>query len=95
LICLVCIILALLAAFVRQFPLKVQDRAIRAEENLRHYVMTGKLLDKHLSMGQIIALRFASDEQFVDLANKAVQEKMTPKEIKKAIRIWRVDYHRA
>ena len=75
LICLVCIILALLAAFVRQFPLKVQDRAIRAEENLRHYVMTGKLLDKHLSMGQIIALRFASDEQFVDLANKAVQEK--------------------
>ena len=35
----------LLFVFVRAFPLKAQDRAIRAEEQLRHYVLTGKLLD--------------------------------------------------
>jgi len=95
LICLISIILVLLAAFIREFPLKAQDRAIRAEENLRHFALTGKLLDKRLSLGQIIALRFASDDEFVELANKAAQEKMAPKEIKRAIRIWRVDYHRA
>src|SRR6185369_14313884 len=38
----------LLALFCRTFALKAQDRAIRAEENLRHFVMTGKLLDPKL-----------------------------------------------
>src|SRR4051794_8334720 len=56
------------AVFARVFALKAQDRAIRAEENLRHFVMTGKLLDSRLTIGQIIALRFASDGEFVDLA---------------------------
>ena len=50
--------------YTRQFPLRAQDRAIRAEENLRHYVLTGKLLPAELRMGQIIALRFAPDEEF-------------------------------
>src|SRR5580704_16095207 len=45
--------------YIRTFPLKAQDRAIRAEENLRHYVLTGKLLDPRLTLRQIIALRFA------------------------------------
>src|SRR6516225_9947307 len=42
--------------YVRIFPLKAQDRAIRAEENLRYFVLTGKLLDPRLSMLQIVAL---------------------------------------
>src|SRR4051794_14049167 len=64
------ILLALLMMFffVRTFPLKVQDRAIRAEENLRYFALTGRLLDPALSMRQIIALRFASDAEFVNLA---------------------------
>ncbi len=45
----------------RGFALKAQDRAIRAEENLRHFVLTGKLHDHRLTMKQIIALRFAPD----------------------------------
>jgi hypothetical protein len=49
---------------VRAFPLAVQDRAIRAEENLRHFSITGKLLDKGLTMSRIIALGFADDEEF-------------------------------
>src|SRR6478672_6141914 len=47
----------ILAILARVFPLKAQDRAIRAEENLRHYALTGKLLDPRLSVRQIVALR--------------------------------------
>ena len=43
----------LLFFFARAFPLGVQDRAIRAEENLRHFALTGKLLDPRLTIKQI------------------------------------------
>ncbi len=79
----------------RQSTLKAQDRAIRAEENLRHFAMTGKLLDKRLSVQQIIALRFASDDQFVELAKQAAEQGMKPDDIKKAVKTWRPDFHRA
>ena len=64
LLVLVSLILASLAWFGRRFALKAQDRAIRAEENFRHFILTGKPLDHRLRMGQIIALRFAHDEEF-------------------------------
>jgi hypothetical protein len=80
--------------FSRTFPLKAQDRAIRAEENLRHFAMTGKLLDPGLTMRQIIALRFASDAEFVDLARRAGAEKLSSDAIKKSIKKWRADNHR-
>ena len=41
--------------FARVFALKAQDRAIRAEENFRHYILTGKPLPSQLRLGQIIA----------------------------------------
>lgn len=94
LICLVAIILGFFFAYARIFALKAQDRAIRAEETLRHFVLTGKRLPKELRLGQIIALRFASDDEFVLLAQKAVEEKLSSKEIKKAIQNWRADYNR-
>jgi hypothetical protein len=84
----------LLFVFVRVFPLKAQDRAIRAEENLRHFVLTGKLLDPALSVGQIVALRFASDGEFAALAERAMRESMAPREIKQAIQQWRADDYR-
>ena len=80
--------------YSRTFALKAQDRAIRSEENLRHYVLTGKLLDKRLGPGRIVALRFASDEEFADLANRAATQNMTADEIKRAIRNWRPDLYR-
>jgi len=88
------LIFVLIAWYARSFALRAQDRAIRAEENLRHFVLTGKPLDKALRLGQIIALRFASDEEFPALAQRAVQEKMSQKEIKMAVKNWRADYHR-
>jgi len=83
-----------LFGFCRIFALKAQDRAIRAEENLRHYVLTGKLLDPRLSVLQIVALRFASDAEFAALAARAAAENLPPVEIKKAIQNWRGDYYR-
>lgn len=80
--------------YARVFALKAQDRAIRAEENFRHFILTGKPLNKQLRMGQIIALRFASDEEFAALAKKAVDEKMEPKQIKQTIQNWKADYYR-
>ena len=78
----------------RIFALKAQDRAIRAEENLRHFALTGKLLDSRLTLRQIIGLRFASDGEFVSLAQKAADEKLSEDAIKRAIRQWRPDTYR-
>ena len=84
----------MIALFCRVFSLKAQDRAIRAEENLRHYVLTGKLLDPRLNIRQIIALRFSSDEEFPELATRAAEESLIPDTIKQAIKHWRADTHR-
>lgn len=94
LLCLVSIVMLFLFFFMRIFALKAQDRAIRAEENLRYFAQTGHLLDSRLSIQQIIALRFASDQELKELALRAVAENLSPKEIKKAIRHWKGDYYR-
>ncbi len=84
----------LVAFFARNFAIKAQDRAIRAEENLRHFAMTGKLLDSRLTISQIIGLRFASDAEFLALAKRAADEKLSNKDIKMAVKNWRADTHR-
>ena len=89
------IILLLLWWYCRVFALKAQDRAIRAEENLRHFIATGKAFDSRLRMGQITALRFAGDDEFVTLAKRAVDENLSGKQIKMAIKNWKADYYRA
>ena len=94
LLILVSLLLASIATYGRSFALKAQDRAIRAEENFRHYLLTGKPFDSHLRMRQIIALRFASDEEMPVLARRALAEHMPANEIKKAIKHWRADYNR-
>ncbi len=94
LIVLVLVTLTATALFARTFALKAQDRAIRAEENLRHFVITGKPLDPRLTIRQIIGLRFASNDEFVALAQKAAASGMSEKEIKKAIVHWKADHDR-
>ncbi|MFC4263657.1 DUF6526 family protein [Ferruginibacter yonginensis] len=88
------VVLFLVAFLSRSFALKAQDRAIRAEENLRYFVLTGKLYDHRLSLRQVIALRFAPNEELVALAQRAVTENLSPKEIKAAIQQWKGDYYR-
>jgi len=94
LILLISIVLIILYWYARGFALVAQDRAIRAEENLRHFILTGKPFDSRLRMSQIIALRFAPDDEFLELAKKAVEEKLRAKEIKAAIQKWKADHHR-
>lgn len=89
------IALALTAFYARVFALKAQDRAIRAEENFRHYLLTGKALPAGLHPQQIVALRFASDAEFPALAERALKEKLRNKAIKEAIQNWKADTYRA
>lgn len=94
LILLMAVVLLILWYYLRSFALKAQDRAIRAEENFRHFVLTGTSLSKGLAIRQIIALRFASDAEFVALAIKAEKEKLSVTAIKQAIVNWKPDTYR-
>ncbi len=84
----------LLLVVSRVMALRAQDRAIRAEENFRHYVLTGQILDARLTIQQIIALRFASDDEFVELGRRAAEQNLSSDEIKRAVRVWRADIYR-
>jgi hypothetical protein len=86
--------LFILSFLARIFALKAQDRAIRAEENLRHFALTGKLLDPRLGIRQVIGLRFASDAEFAALAKRAAEEDLSEDAIKRAVRNWRADTYR-
>lgn len=87
-------ILASIFWYARAFALRAQDRAIRAEENFRHFILTGKPHDKRLRLRQVIALRFAGDEEMPALAQRAADEKLSSKQIKENIKNWRPDHHR-
>jgi Family of unknown function (DUF6526) len=91
--------LLLLAWYTRVFPLKVQDRVIRLEERLRlARLLPPDLASRihELSPGQLLALRFASDEEVPELTRTVLDEKIRGREeIKKRIRSWRPDHFRA
>lgn len=87
-------ILSFIYFYSRLFALRAQDRAIRAEENLRHFVLTGKLFDPRLTIQQVIGLRFAKDDEFIELSKRAADENMSQKDIKQSIKNWRADHHR-
>jgi Family of unknown function (DUF6526) len=91
---LVAVSLGLLFSYTRQFATGNQDRIIRAEENFRSYRLTGKTLDSRLTRDQIIALRFADDSEYAALSEKAINQNLSPGDIKQAIQQWRADHHR-
>lgn len=81
----------------RWYTVKLQDRIIQLEMQVRcaRVLPAGQdELLSQLSPKQIVALRFASDEELGDLLARAVREQMTPTAIKQAVRQWRPDYMR-
>ena len=81
----------------RFYASRVQDRIIRLEERLRLATvlrdpLRGRIME--LTEGQLIGLRFAPDAELPGLVEKALSEKLSRADIKKAIHTWRPDYWR-
>lgn len=87
-----------LAFMIRQhYALGNQNRIIRLEFKQRYFEIFGKRSDEiaeKLNFGQIAALRFAYDEEFKILLQKALEKNLTGDEIKKSITNWKPDFHR-
>ncbi|MEP6591913.1 MAG: DUF6526 family protein [Gemmatimonadota bacterium] len=94
-------IVAVLILFLmaRRFAMRVQDRVIRLEEQLRFQRLLPADLTARLDQftpEQFVALRFASDAELPDLARTVLEQSITDqKRIKSLIRTWRPDYLRA
>lgn len=86
------LLLIFIAYIMRQhYALVNQNRIVRLEMRFRYYVLTQKNFESYekiLSFGQIAALRFASDEELLGLLEKAINDKLSADEIKKAIKVW-------
>lgn len=82
----------------RMQALRAQDRVVRLEERLRYkQLLSAELSEKavNLKTGQMIALRFASDEELPELVQKVLNGELTNgKEIKLAVKNWRGDHLR-
>src|SRR5688572_12819550 len=80
---------AVLVSMSRTYITRLQDRIIMLEMKVRcaEVLPAGEdaLLNK-LTPKQIVALRFASDEELGDLLKRAIGEKLPPREIKRAIK---------
>jgi hypothetical protein len=94
---LIAFILFLLPLLARVYALKLQNRLILNEMRTRYFHLTGKSFEEKeqiLKLGQIIALRFASDQELLPLMDKAIESKLSPKDIKMSIINWKGDYRR-
>jgi hypothetical protein len=89
----------LLALASRLQTLRVQDRVIRLEERLRHRQLLSEELARRageLTTSQLIALRFAADDELAELIERTLNGDFGKnKEIKLAVKKWRGDYLRA
>lgn len=89
--------LLILSFITRIYATKNQDRTIRLEMRLRYFQMTGKSFqekESQLTTAQIVALRFSSDKELLNLIDSAIDKKLSGKEIKKSIKVWKSDYMR-
>jgi hypothetical protein len=79
---------------LRTYPLKVQDRVIRLEERIRLQALAPSEWHTQiyrLTEDQLIGLRFAADDEVVELAKQALEHNLNRKQIKERIKEWRPD----
>jgi hypothetical protein len=83
----------------RVMVVTVQDRVIRLEMRLRLAQLLPADLQARISdltLPQLVALRFAGDQELTALVRDALAGKnATPKEIKLQVKSWRPDWQRA
>ena len=85
------------AARTRSYATHLQDRVIRVEERLRLGAVLQEPLRSRigeLTDSQLVGLRFASDAELPALVQRALDERLSRSDIKKAITNWRPDYSR-
>lgn len=90
-------IIVLLPILARIYALKNQDRLIRLEMRQRYFELTGKSfseMERKLRLSQIVALRFAGNEELVPLMEKAIRENLKSNFIKQSINNWQIDKYR-
>jgi len=90
-------LIVLFPLLARIYALKNQDRLIRLEMRQRYFELTGKSfseMEKKLRLSQIVALRFAGNDELVPLLEKAIGEKLKSKFIKESIKDWQTDKYR-
>jgi hypothetical protein len=79
---------------IRVYALKVQDRVIRLEERIRLQALAPAEWHTQifkLTEDQLIGLRFAADDEVVELAKQALEHNLDRKQIKERIKSWRPD----
>ena len=79
---------------MRYFALRLQNRIIRVEMQLRLMRLGREKALTELTMSQLVALRFASDAELPALIDRAVAENLSPDQIKRAVIDWQGDYLR-
>src|ERR1700760_2832294 len=91
------VVFFLMAGLSRDGALKAQDRIIRAEERLRLHALLpseDRVHINELSVNQLIALRFASDDELPALFRKTLTQNLEPKAIKQSMVNGSPDYPR-
>ncbi len=87
----------ILLSITRWNTVALQDRIIMLEMKVRCAEVLAAGQDAalaKLSVKQIVALRFASDDELGALLERAARENLAPKAIKASIRTWRPDPYR-
>ena len=93
----IAVILLITSIITRIYALKNQDRIIRLEMRLRYFQLTQQSLsgiEQKLTMQQLVALRFAGDDELVSLIDRTINENLSPGAIKNNIKNWQADHYR-
>lgn len=81
----------------QHYALTLQDRLIRLEVRQRYFEITGQSLrplEDQLQLKQLLALRFAGDDELPGLVQAAIREKLSSKDIQARIQEFHFDHMR-